>query len=354
MRVSGLLAITALWTASLLAQSGLQSRVEAAVQTVRAQIPGLAVAVVVDGRVAYAQGYGASSLTEPKLITPDTQFRLASLTKPFTAVAVMQLVAQGRVDIDRPANQYCAPLTALNDVPTVRHFLIHQSGMRHTSDAEDENIKVAPPNLAASLAGIVKEKLRFAPGQKTLYTSWGYTVLGCVIESVSGRSYAAFVQDHILTPAAMRNTTFDTPEYAVPTFSPGFRMRGGKMQPSVVVDTRFKSPSSGLISTVNDLSLFAIALFERTLLPDAQFKEMLSTRKAPGDERQMFTAGWTLGRADVGAARFNYNGSMEGTTAYLAIVPERRVAVALLANRERYVPEVTPVMAEALAAALAR
>jgi len=307
---------------------------------------------VVDGRVAYAKGFGTISLTTPKPVTADTQYRLASVSKPITAVAVLELVEQGRVDLDRAAKDYCPALSPLDGSPTVRQFLLHQCGMRHTSDAEDENITGAVARLASSLSGIAKDRLDFPPGRKTLDTSWGYTALGCVIETVSGQAYAEFVAQHVLAPAGMRDTTFDEPAYATPNFSPGFRMKGNTFQPSAVVDTRFKRPASGIISTVNDLARFAIALFERRLLPEALFREMLSTRPAGEDERAMFTAGWTIGPTNLGTPGFNYNGSMEGTTALLAILPERQIAVALLANRERFVPEVSPIVREALRAAL--
>ncbi len=348
----GLAIVFVLTTLVLSAQSGLEPRVDAAIARVKTQIPGLSVAVVVDGRVVYAKGFGTISLTEQKPAGADTQYRLASVTKAITAVAVLKLVEQGRVELDRAAKDYCPALAPLNGSPTVRHFLLHQSGMRHTSDPEDETITGAVPRLASSLSGIVKEPLRFPPGQKTLYTSWGYTALGCVIETVAGESYAEFVTRTILTPASMRQTTFDEPAYAAPSFSPGFRMAGGSLQPSLVVDTRFKMPASGMISTVNDLALFAIALFERRLLPEPIFREMLSTRPATDDERPMFTTGWIVGSTDYGTPAFNYAGSMEGTTAYLAILPERRIAVALLANRERFVPGVIPIVREALRAAV--
>jgi CubicO group peptidase (beta-lactamase class C family) len=129
-------------------------------------------------------------------------------------------------------------------------------------------------------------------------------------------------------------------------------MQGSTFQPSIVVDTRFKMPASGMISTVNDLARFAIALFDRRLLPERLVQEMLSTRPAPDDQRPVFTAGWTIGPADLGTPGFNDNGSMEGTTASLAILPERKIAVALLANRERFVPGIYPIVREALSAAL--
>jgi CubicO group peptidase (beta-lactamase class C family) len=330
----------------------LEQRVDAAVVRVKDQIPGLSVAVVVDNRVAYAKGVGTISLGTPKPALADTQYRLASVTKAITAVGVLKLVEQGRVDLDRPAKNYCPALSPLDGAPTVREFLLHQSGMRHTSDPEDETITGAVPRLASSLSNIVREPLRFRPGRKTLYTSWGYTALGCVIETVSGESYAQFITRNVLTPGSMQRTTFDEPTYAAPNFSPGFRMRGGTLQPSIVVDTRFKMPASGAISTVNDLARFAIALFERRLVPEPFLREMLSTRPAPDDQRRLFTAGWTIGPADLGTPGYNYNGSMEGTTAVLAILPERQIAVALLANRERFVPAVSPVVREALRAAI--
>jgi CubicO group peptidase (beta-lactamase class C family) len=203
----------------------LEQRVDAAVVRVKDQIPGLSVAVVVDNRVAYAKGVGTISLGTPKPALADTQYRLASVTKAITAVGVLKLVEQGRVDLDRPAKNYCPALSPLDGAPTVREFLLHQSGMRHTSDPEDETITGAVPRLASSLSNIVREPLRFRPGRKTLYTSWGYTALGCVIETVSGESYAQFITRNVLTPGSMQRTTFDEPTYAAPNFSPGFRMQ---------------------------------------------------------------------------------------------------------------------------------
>jgi CubicO group peptidase (beta-lactamase class C family) len=349
---TALTAASLLITVTLSAQSGIEQRVEAAVQKVKEDVPGLSIAVSIDGKTVYAKGFGTTSASEIKPPTADTQYRLASVSKVITAVAVLKLVEQGRVGLDRPARDYCTALAPLNAAPTVRHFLLHQSGMRHTSDNEDESIKGEFPRLSPALAGVVKEPLRFAPGSRTLYTSWGYAALGCVIESVSEQSYADFIKERIFAPAQMQHSTFDSPTFTSPTFSPGFVLLNRRPQPSVVVDTRFKMPSSGIISTVNDLTRFASALFDKRLLPAAMFREMTSTRAAPGDERPTFTAGWTIGPTNLETPGFNYNGSMEGTTAVLVILPERRISVALLANRERFVPGVMPIVREALGAAL--
>ena len=315
------------------------------------RIPGISIALVQDGRVAYVNGFGTTSLTTEIRPTVDTQYRLASVSKPFTAAGVFQLVQDDKVKLDAPAREYCPELTALNGAPTVRHFLMHRSGMRHTTDAEDTGIKGAFPRLGTALTNIVREPLQFTPGTKTLYTSWGYAVLGCVIETASGLSYDDFMKERVFAPAGLTATTFDHPAYQSPTFSPGFRRGLFGLRPSQVVDTRFKTPASGIISSVHDLARFAIALFDRKLITDSTANEMF--RVEPNqDGRAIFTAGWTIdstalsgtGTSSYGQA-FDFNGSMEGSTAYLDLVPARRYALAVLANRERSVPQVQPVVA---------
>jgi len=257
------------------------------------------------------------------------------------------------VKLDEPARQYCPELASLDGVPTVRHLLTHQSGIRHTTDREDTTITGSFPRLRAALKKIVREPLKFPPGTQTLYTSWGYAALGCVIEGASGRPYTEFMKTRVFDAAGMAATAFDKPTCDSPTFSPGFR-RGllYGLRPSLVVDTRFKLPSSGIISTVNDLARFAIAVLDRKLVTETTAKDMFSIRP-DGQGRGVFTAGWSVdstglskgGKTTYGQA-FDFNGSMEGATAYIDLVPAHRYAVALLANRERSVLEIQPIIPE--------
>lgn len=336
----------------VLTQSALDGRIDAAVERLRPEVPGLAMAIGSGADIVLTRAAGSASTAGAPAIQPDTKFRIASVSKPITAVAVWQLVQQKRVELDKPARDYCAALVPLNAAPTVRHFLAHQSGMRHTTDPEDETIKGAPANFAASLATIVHEPLRFQPGQRTLYTSWGYTVLGCVIESVSGLTYADYVRRNVFERAGMTNTTFDAPDFAAPEFTQGFRRRGNAFEPSVIVDTRFKTPASGVISTAPDLVRFGLSLMNGTLLDAELFKQMLTGPPTADRETTIFTTGWTIGPSNLGTPGFAYNGSMEGTTAFLGIFPERKVAVSVLTNRERFVPGIMPLARETMRAAL--
>jgi D-alanyl-D-alanine carboxypeptidase len=360
MAASGLLlsAMTALPACHQPAPSGRTAGIEGTIDDLmtrtlsKGRIPGMSVAVVEDGRVVYAKGFGTMSLTTDIRPTADTQYRIASVSKPFTAVGVFQLVQDGRVKLDAPAREYCPELSALDGAPTVRHFLMHRSGMRHTTDTEDTTVTGTFPRLGAALTSIVREPLEFIPGTKTLYTSWGYAALGCVIETASGRPYADFMTERVFAPAGLTATTFDDPAYASPTFSPGFRWGLFRLRPSKIVDTRFKTPASGIISTVHDMARFAIAIFDRTLVTDTTTDEMFVVKPDP-EGRAIFTAGWSIDSTGFdGTAKhsygqaFDFNGSMEGSTAYLDLVPSKRYALALLANRERYVVEVQPVVKE--------
>jgi CubicO group peptidase (beta-lactamase class C family) len=348
MKCLGLLLIYLGLTVALPQSAPLESSIDALMARVasRDQVPGMSIAVAENGVVLYARGVGTTVLAEERRPTLDTQYRLASVSKVFTAVAVLALVQDGKVKLDEPARRHCPELSALNGAPTVRHFLMHRSGMRHTTDAEDTSIQGPVARFGASLSKVVHEPLRFAPGTKTLYTSWGYTALGCVIENASGSSYPDFMKTRVFTPAGLTSTTFDSPTYSSPTFSPGFR-RGliYGLRPSEVVDTRFKTPASGLISTVADMLRFASALFDGKLLSKDLVAEMFKIER-DSDGRAGFTAGWTAKERTPAGAVFDYNGSMEGATAFLEVVPEKRYALALLANRERFVPQLQPIVTE--------
>lgn len=308
------------------------------------RIPGMSIAIGRDGRLVFAEGFGSIDLEGRLAATADTRYRIASITKPVTAVAVLQLAAAGKLNLDDPVHERCPGYPAKEHNPTIRHLLAHQSGIRHTTDEEDTSIVGAFPRFADAIAPVAGEALEFEPGTTTLYTSWGYAILGCVIETVSGQSYMDYITGHVLGPSAMSATTLDTPDFSPPDFSPGYRGRGSRLRPSEVVDTRFKTPASGLISSAPDLVRFALALQSGELLPEGWRARMFEAQTLRDGSVTQNTLGWlTLTRPD-GLAAYYHTGSMEGTTALLFMVPEKGYAVAILANRERYVQQLVPLM----------
>lgn len=248
--------------------------------------------------------------------------------------------AQGKLALDEAARVKCPAFRPLGGDPTVRDLLAHQGGVRHSTDKEDTTITGAFPRLSTAASRLSGEALRFGPGTDVLYSSWGYTVLGCVVEGATGRSYFEALEAFVLKPAGMTGAVADRPDFDAPDFSHGFRVSGGRSVPSVVVDTRFKQPASGLIASATDLARFAAALYRSELLPGAEQAPLFTRQMTASGKPTDLSLGLMVGRDRGRHQTFYHSGSMEGTTALLYLIPGERFALALLANRERLVPDV--------------
>jgi CubicO group peptidase (beta-lactamase class C family) len=135
------------------------------------EVPGFSIAIAREGEMVFERGFGALRLDGSVPAEADTRYRIASISKAFTAVAVLQLVADGAIGLDDPAHRHCSTYPEKEPAPTIRHLLAHQSGIRHTNDREDTTIVGAPDALAAVIPRFANEDLEFAPGSDTLYTS---------------------------------------------------------------------------------------------------------------------------------------------------------------------------------------
>jgi CubicO group peptidase (beta-lactamase class C family) len=315
-------------------------------------VPGLSVAVVRDGELALATGFGRTAPSGGEAVTAATQFRVASVSKVLTATLVLRLVSGGKLQISDRARDRCPAFAPTGGDPELRDLLAHQGGVRHPTDAEDTKTLGDFPRLSESVKRLSNERLRFAPGTDVLYSSWGYAVLGCAVEEVTGGRFFDALRAGVLEPAGMNETVADRPDFGGPGFSGGFRVVGGRALPAAVVDTRFKQPASGIISTASDLARFAVALYGGRLLSEDSRRLLVSEKNTHSGKPSGYTLGMMVGRADNPWGRAVYQtGSMEGATALLYLIPERRYAVVILANRERFVPKIAallPALNEAL------
>lgn len=324
---------------------GTESAVDSILEAFHAghRVPGLSVGIVKEGRIVYAKGLGTTAPSDGAPVTAETTYRLASVTKPFTSVAVLQLAESGALALDDPVGRHCPPFRGQEDAPTVRQLLAHQGGLRHTTDEEDTTIAGAEP-LAESVRRIAGEERAYPPGEEARYSSWGYAVLGCVIEEVTGQRYVDYLAEHVFDPAGMTATVQDRPDLDGPGFSPGWRVRDGELVPSEVVDTRFKASASGLVSSVVDLSRFAVALYEGRLLGPEPTRELFEAQATGGGDTSRYTLGWIVPEGPGASGGLLYGGSMEGSTALVFLMPDRCYALSILANRERFVPRIAPLV----------
>jgi serine beta-lactamase-like protein LACTB, mitochondrial len=185
-------------------------------------VPGLSIAVVQHSRVVLAQGYGIADVENNVHANADTVYRIASISKSITASAVMKLVESGKIDLDVPIQKYCPAFPPKPWPITTRELLSHQSGIRdYRNDEETVNTRHYT-SIDEALRQFDKDPLEFEPGTKMQYTSYGYIVLGCVIEGASGTAYDRYMREAVFGPAQMPATRLDDVSAVIPHRAHGY------------------------------------------------------------------------------------------------------------------------------------
>jgi CubicO group peptidase (beta-lactamase class C family) len=305
-------------------------------------LAGLAIGIVKSGELVYSQGFGVRNLDAQELVTPRSLFHMASVSKPFVATAIVQLVEQGKLALDAPVVTYL-PYFRLKDPRyqdiTVQQMLSHTSGMPDEVDyhwyvpEEDEE---ALERYVRSLAG---EELIAAPGEKYAYSNIAFEVLGDVIAKVSGQTFEAYVKGQILNPLEMRDSTFLRREVspdlaATPHFGVPLRVLAGAYPYH-----RAHAPSSTLHSSVQEMSHWAIANLKsgsfksRQILQPASYSLLWQPYARPGEEvwEEAVGLSWFLGTYR-GRRVINHAGSDPGFGSDFVLMPEENAAVVVLAN----------------------
>lgn len=301
---------------------------EAAAALKKQNLPSISVAVWKHGKVeAFALGYADVENKVPA--TPQTLYRLASISKPITAVAALELARQHKLDLDAPAQKYC---TAFSEHPevTARELLSHRAGVPHyKNDAAAENthhfnlLSDAVKNFAA-------EPLVFPAGSGFHYTSYGFTVLGCEIEGASGVSYEHFVHEKVFHPLHMHVTVVDNAHVPAESKAHFYSLKSGKIVAAHPLDTSDRLPGGGWLSTPTEMVRFASGVHE--LLGEEWTRRMWTDTAKPG-EKEHYGMGWFLLKVKGHEAAAHAGGQL-GTSTYLLRVPELDLAIAVFTNRD--------------------
>ena len=309
--------------------------IESAISTEmsRHRIPGLAVAVVTGNQLRLVSAYGLADLENSVPAKVDTVFRLASLTKAITATAVMQLVERGQVDLDAPIQKYVPAFPQKPWPITVRQLLCHQSGIRHHTDAEWTNTRHYA-SLSESLQAFADSPLAHEPGTKTLYSSYAYTLLGCVVESVSGMSYGDYLHQDVFRPASMERTQIDDHFELIPARAAGyFKDSSGRVRNSPLTDTSNRIPGGGLCGTVADVGRFAAAYQSGVLLKPETTRAMLAKQRIRSGKRTGYGLGWIVSDKNARVEAW-CTGAQPQVSACLYLRPDTQIAVVILTNLE--------------------
>jgi CubicO group peptidase (beta-lactamase class C family) len=271
-------------------------------------IPGLSLAIVREGRIVYAKGYGMANLELSAPATEKTVYQLASITKTFTAIATMMLVEEGKISLEEPISKHFSDLPVAWRPVTIRQLLNHTSGISSLAHHKKIPCPVGKDERDYARADALKEvaclPLDFAPGERWSYGDTGYHLLGMLIEKVSGMDYEQFLKTRIFTPLGMRDTRLNTYTELIPNRADGYSPHEGRFR-NARLSPLFEFANAGLVSSVLDMAKLDAALYTEKLLKKQTLDEMWTNAKLNnGEIVQSYGLGFGLtpfrGRRRVG------------------------------------------------------
>ena len=293
-------------------------------------IPGISAGAAKDSAIFWLDAYGLADVENDVTVTKNTLFRIASISKTITAVATMQLVEKGKINLDADARDYITYFPKKKWKFSVRQLLNHTAGIRNYYKGEFDD-KYHYSSIKDAVGIVLKDTLAYKPGTRYLYTTLGYNLLGAVIENASGLSFDEYLKKNIFNPCGMRSTL---PEYQEKIIHNRARLyiRNKYRIPenAPLSDLSNKYPGGGLISTAEDILKFSICLLEGKLVKQETLDSMLVPTRLKNRTKINYGLGFTLGSDNSGRKYFAHEGYMG--TSLLVIYPSEKLAIVDLLN----------------------
>jgi CubicO group peptidase (beta-lactamase class C family) len=317
-------------------------------------MPGVAVAVVHDGQLVYSRSFGLANIEKAAPVTEDTIFRIMSISKTFTSIAIMQLWEQKRLDLDDPVNPYLKSMQVLHKDPaappiTFRHLLTHTSGIGEMRSLADQlpwvgGLAARPDSRILSMPEYYKGTLRpeIFPGEKWAYANHGFAVLAQLIEDISGEPFAMYMRQHVLEPLGMLHSDYFMSERVRDGQAQGYKFMNGRFEP--VPYTRLATPGcGGIFSNINDMVKYVCCLMDEGRYPGGAIlkPETLKQMMTPQLDMDPRVAGMGLGfnlkkYGPYVAAR--HGGGWPGFITEMSVIPEKKLAVLVFNNSSNRAP----------------
>ena len=288
------------------------------------------VLVAKDGKPVFREAFGLANRELNVPLTPESILRLGSITKQFTSASIMQLAEQGKLSIDDPVSKYYAAAPAAWSKITVKHLLNHRSGIPSYTELpgffETQATVDRTPEEVVELTRDMP--LEFEPGAKFAYNNTGYVLLGCIIEKVSGQTYADYLQQHIFAPLGMKHSGYDVSQVVLPNRAAGYGFENGVWTNAAYLSMTLPHAAGSLYSTVDDLLMWEEAFFSGAVVSKTSLDLMFADY---GDNY-----GFGIGSDDVGGHRaLRHSGGINGFSTDMARFPDDDgLTVIVLSNLE--------------------
>jgi CubicO group peptidase (beta-lactamase class C family) len=298
--------------------------------------PGAAVLVSRDGKLLYSKGFGLADLAHQVPITPETKFRIGSITKQFTAASILKLQEEGLLNVEDKLSKYIADFPRGDEV-TIDRLLTHSSGIHSFTNQPNfldrVRSEITPEEMVDSIKSYAYD---FDPGEKYQYNNSGYFLLGYIVEKVSGKNFAEYLQETFFDPIGMKNSGIHNWYTILEHEATGYSFVNGELRKSMNWDMSHAGGAGAIYSTVGDLYLWNEAVFNGKVLSDKSLQAAFTPAKlndgspaTPGVGGYGY--GWGIGEFR-GLKIISHGGGLHGFLSYLVRFPEKNCTIAVLSN----------------------
>lgn len=340
--------------AATAADSGLAQRIDAAISPYyQAGEPGAAVIVTRGGKVVFRRAYGMADIANRTPLDPDMALRIGSVTKQFTAAAILLLQEEGKLDTGDEIGKYLPDFPSHGRKITIEHLLTHTSGIySYTRKHDFKDRQHLDAGVDEMIASFRDEPLDFDPGTRWSYSNSGYYLLGAIIEKVSGQPYADFVHQRILAPLKMARTAYEGMGGRKPQ-AVGYSPAQGKLAPAAALSPSKTYSAGALVSTVDDLARWDAAIASGKLLKPESWQRVFTPYVLAGGASTNYGYGWETGKLQ-GLPMVAHGGNTNGFSTYTMRIPGEQLYVAVLSNAEYGVVQPDVVASKAAAIAIGK
>jgi len=295
--------------------------------------PGMAVSVGVRGELVWSEGFGYADLEQRVPVWPAvTRFRIGSVSKPFTALAVAQLYEQGKLDLDAPVQQYVLSFPQKRGTVTTRMLAGHLAGVRHYANAEEFLSQTRYDTVLDGLEIFADDTLLHQPGSAYSYSSYGWNLISAVVEGASQQDFLGYMDQHVFGPLGMEHTVADLVDSIVVNRTRYYALVDGRIVNAPPVDNSNKWAGGGFLSTSEDLVRFGFGHLDPTVVSEETVQLLWTKQVTTAGDSIPYGIGWQVRRDDTGHQWVGHSGGSVGGSTMLLSYSDAEVVVATIAN----------------------
>lgn len=297
--------------------------------------PGCAVLVAEKGKVVYKKSWGKADLELNVTMNPEMVFRIGSITKQYTAIAILKLIEEGQISLDDSLQKFIPDFPVKEHIITVENLLTHTSGIVDYGQLNfniPNAIRIDFPTrqLMDSVAIL---PLNFVPGSRYNYSNSNYVILGCIIEKVTGKSYASYLQESIFKPAGLHHTFYDFPLNIIPNRVSGYSVNDSGYKNVGYISMNHVFAAGALLSNVEDLFKWHQALHSFQMVKKETLEKALTPYRLSGGNTSDYGYGWFI--MDFrGNKSISHGGAIDGFRSMETYFPQQDIFITVLLNAE--------------------